>query len=95
MATYQILYWRDIHAQIRVFEGKKAISRPMPDRFQQEIDQLAMEEGLTGTDAYLDQWHWTEKRERPGSTQDVLNTLLQELEAEDEGGRGGQLCKRL
>ena len=86
MAIYQVLYWRDIPAQVRVFEGKKAISRPMPARFQEEIDQIAMEEGLTGTDAYLEQWRWTEKRERPGSTEEVLHALLLELEAEYESG---------
>jgi hypothetical protein len=82
MAIYQILYWKDIPAQVRVFEGRKAISRQMPDRFQLEIDQIAMEEGLTGSDDYLDQWDWTEKRERPGNSEEVLNALLQELEAE-------------
>lgn len=86
MAIYQILYWKDIPSQVRVFEGRKAISRPMPDRFQAEIDQIAMEEGLTGTDDYLDQWHWTEKRERPGNAEEVLNVLLQELEAKYDNG---------
>ncbi|MCZ6676672.1 MAG: virulence factor [Candidatus Poribacteria bacterium] len=82
MAIYQVLYWRDIPAQVRVYAGKKAISRPMPDRFQIEIDRIAMKEGLVGSDDYLEQWNWTEKRERPGDTEAVLNALLQELETE-------------
>ena len=82
MAMYQILYWKDIPAQVRVFEGRKPISRQMPKRFQVEIDRTAMETGLAGTDDYLDQWQWTEKRERPGEPEDILNALVEELEAE-------------
>lgn len=79
MATYQILYWKHIPAQVRVFEGKKPISQPMPDRFQTDIDRTAMREGLTGTDEYLDQWQWTEKRDRTGDARDVLKELVKEL----------------
>ena len=79
MATYQILYWKHIPAQVRVFEGRKPISQQMPDRFQTDIDRTAMSEGLTGTDEYLDQWQWTEKRERTGDARDVLKELVKEL----------------
>jgi hypothetical protein len=82
MAIYQILYWKDIPAQIRVFEGRKPISRQMPDRFQVAIDRTAMEEGLAGSDDYLDEWQWTKKMERPGDPEGVLSALLQELETE-------------
>jgi hypothetical protein len=82
MAIYQILYWKDIPAQIRVFEGRKPISRQMPNRFQVAIDRTAMEEGLAGSDDYLDEWQWTKKMERPGDPEGVLSALLQELETE-------------
>ena len=82
MAIYQILYWKDIPAQVRVYEGRKPISRQMPKRFQVEIDRTAMEMGLAGTDDYLDQWKWTEKRERPGEPDEILDALVQELESE-------------
>lgn len=81
MAEYQILYWKEIPAQIKVFEtGKRPISRALPDRFQQEIDRVAMREGLHGSDAYLDQWHWSDKMERPGSAEEVAAALLAELD---------------
>jgi hypothetical protein len=54
----------------------------MPKRFQVEIDRTAMEQGLAGTDDYLDQWKWTEKRERPGEPDEILDALVQELETE-------------
>jgi len=82
MAQYQILYWRDIPAQIKVYEGSKAVSRPLPDSFQQAIDRVAMAEGLIGSDEYLDQWHWSPKLARPGTTGEILEALLQEIEKE-------------
>ena len=82
MAEYKVLYWKDIPAQVKVFEGKKAISGKMPDRFQEEIDEIAMEQGLEQSGAYLDQWQWSEKLERPGDAKTVMNQLLQELQSE-------------
>ena len=83
MARYQILYWKHIPAQIKVSEeGKRSISRPMPDRFQVEIDRVAMQEGLAGSDAYLEQWKWTPKLERPGTAEEVAAALIRELEDE-------------
>jgi hypothetical protein len=86
MAKYQVLYWKDIPAQVKVLDGHKALSRPMPQRFQLEIDRRAMEEGLIGSDDYLNQWHWTAKLDRPGNADEALNALLQELEAEYDRG---------
>ena len=81
MAIYQVLYWKDIPAQVKVFEeGRRPVSRPLPAYFQEEIDRVAMEEGLAGTDDYLNQWQWSAKQERPGSAQQVLDALVSELE---------------
>jgi len=55
MAKYQILYWKDIPAQIKAFDGTRAVSRQLPERYQLEIDRLAMELGLAGGDEYLNQ----------------------------------------
>ena len=82
MAVYQVLYWQEIPAQVRVFDGRRPRSRQMPDRFQEAIDRTAMEQGLEGTDDYLEQWSWTARQERPGSPQEVLEALLAELEEE-------------
>jgi hypothetical protein len=86
MVKYQVLYWKDVPAQVKVLDGHKALSRPMPERFQLEIDRRAMEEGLIGGDDYLNQWHWTTKLDRPGNAEEVLNALLRELEAEYDCG---------
>lgn len=80
MAVYQVLYWKDIPAQIRVYEGKRPKAFQMPDWFQQEIDRVAMQEGLAGTDDYLNAWVWSEKMEREGDVEAVAQSLLAELE---------------
>ena len=86
MAIYQVLYWKDIPAQVKVFEqGRRPVSRPLPGFFQEEIDRVAMEEGLAGTDDYLNQWQWSAKQERPGSVQEVLDALVSELEQQWSG----------
>ena len=83
MAFYQVLYWKDIPAQVRVLvEGRRPQSRQMPERFQQEIDARAMREGLVGTDEYLQHWHWSEKSERDLSPDDLLDAVVRELERE-------------
>ena len=43
-----------------------------------------MSEGLAGSDDYLEQWEWSDDRERPGEAHAVLESLLSELEAEWE-----------
>lgn len=83
MTRYQILYWKSIPAQVKVFpESGRPLARQMPDRFQAEIDRIAMEQGLAGTDDYLNQWHWSAKLERSGTPAEVLDALIQELEAD-------------
>ena len=84
MAEYQVLYWKDIPAQVRVFDGKRRVARQMPPGFQEAIDRRAMKEGLAGTDAYLAHWEWSEKRERCGNPQVVLDAVIEELERERE-----------
>ena len=46
MTEYQVLAWRGIPAQARVSAAGKRISGQLPPRYQEEIDRVAMEEGL-------------------------------------------------
>ena len=83
VATYRILTWRGIPSLIKVFpdEGRPR-SVPLDDWFTAEIDRLAMREGLVGSDAYLEQFEWSEDLERPGSPEEVAAAIVAELEAE-------------
>jgi hypothetical protein len=89
MARYRILSWRDIPAQVKVLEeGRRPLSAALSERWQQEIDRVAMRDGLVGTDEYLAEWEWSPEAERPGSAADVLEALVAELEASREARRG-------
>ena len=52
--TVQVLYWQDVPSLVKDGDEKRQLS----DWFQQEIDRRAMEQGLVGSDAYLEHWHW-------------------------------------
>ena len=55
--TFRVLCWQDIPSVIQAGSEK----RQLPDWFQQEIDRRAMEQGLLGSDAYLEQWQGREE----------------------------------
>ena len=82
MTEYQVLAWRGIPAQVRVSAAGKRISAQLPSRYQEEIDRVAMEEGLYGSDDYLEHWKWGPRRQRAGDPQQVLDTVVAELVAD-------------
>lgn len=83
MARYRVLRWRDIPAQVKVRDDDgRRVSRPLPDRFQQEIDRVATREGATESDAYLAEWAWSDEEERPGGAEEVADRLVAELAAQ-------------
>ena len=80
MTKLQILYWQNIPSLVRATgaDGSK-VTRQLPDSFQQEIDRVAMQQGLVGSDAYLEQWRWGEAVEREGSPTEVAEEAEREL----------------
>ena len=67
--TVRVLYWQDVPSVVKSADGTK---QQLPDSFQQEIDRRAMEQGLVGSDAYLEHWHW---EEREGTLDEVVAEL--------------------
>jgi hypothetical protein len=51
-----VIYWRGIPAQVTASDGARSARAALDDRFQRAIDEAAMQEGLTGSDAYLAEW---------------------------------------
>lgn len=80
LATYQILYWRDIPSVVEATDGAGSAKLQLSDRFQALIDAVAMRLGMVGTDEYLDQWEHGEETERPGSAREVAEAVVTELE---------------
>jgi len=81
MATFKVLYWKDIPSQIAVEDGGDEVKMELGAAFQEKIDIVATQQGLVGTDAYLDHWHWSDEEERPGSAREVAEALQRELAA--------------
>lgn len=76
----RVLYWQEIPSLVRVTaEDGSQVSRQLPDWFQQEIDRVAMEQNLVGSDAYLEQFAWRELEPRDGAPNDVLDAVEAEL----------------
>ena len=82
MPRVQVLYWQDVPSVVRVGDVK----RQLPEWFQQEIDRLAMAQGLAGSDAYLEGWEWRDLGERAGDPA----TVAGEVEAELVSGYPGK-----
>ncbi len=56
MPEVTVILWRDIPAQVTSGSGRRATRALLPQRFQEAIDAAAMAAGMSGTDAYLEQW---------------------------------------
>jgi hypothetical protein len=80
MTTIQIVYWRDIPAQVKVKSGRVRASRQLTDRFQVAIDRAAMRSGLFNTDDYLNAWRTVDAPERDGEPEAVAAGVAAELE---------------
>jgi len=81
MATYKILYWQEVPSQIKAEDDQDEVNLPMPQRFMERVDRIAMQRGLAGSDDFLEQWHWSEEEEREGSAREVAEAVMAELEA--------------
>jgi hypothetical protein len=80
MASYRVMSWRDIPSQVKASDDTgTTVSQMLPPFFQQEIDRVAMAEGLMGTDEYLEAWAWSDESAREGSAQDVAEAVVKEI----------------
>jgi hypothetical protein len=79
MASYRIIAWREIPATVEALDDADHVTLPLSERFQALIDSLAMQLGLAGEDAYLEQWGVTDG-ERVGSAREVGAAVVAELE---------------
>ena len=73
---------QEIPSQIKVEDDQDEVSLPLPEHFQERIDELAAQRGLQGSDDYLAQWNWSDEQERPGSAHEVAEAIKAELEAQ-------------
>lgn len=81
MATYQLMCWQDIPTAVESREAGKVHKVQLSQRFQELVDLMAMKQGLTGSDAYLDHWSKGARQERDGSAEDIAKAVAAEIEA--------------
>ncbi|MEE3233511.1 MAG: virulence factor [Candidatus Latescibacterota bacterium] len=78
--VYKILFWREIPAQLKIFDGRRPVSHQLDKKFQISIDRIAMNEGLMDDDSYLEHWNWSKKEEFLGT----LDELIKKIEYEGD-----------
>ncbi len=79
---YQIVYWRDIPAQIKVRQDGRRVNRQLTVRFQEAIDEAAMRGQATDTDDYLAEWRSSEWQTSEEDAEALADALVAQLEAE-------------
>jgi hypothetical protein len=80
MARFRVMTWKGIPAQVKAEDAEGGrVSREMPAWFAQEIDRIAMREGLASTDAYLGLWSWSKPETREGTAAAVVDEVIREL----------------
>ncbi len=95
MATYRLICWREIPSVVEARADGKVHKVQLSRRFLELIDLVAMKQGLTQSDAYLDQWNKTAPQERAGAAADVAKAVAAEIEARFDQVRADALasCK--
>ena len=82
MAETQLIAWRDLPSMVVAREGDEVVKVPLPQRFQEAIDEAAMRLGETSSDTYLDGWTRSAWTQAAGAPADVAHALAESLERE-------------
>jgi hypothetical protein len=82
VARYHVIHWKEIPSLVEAFSGDQIVRVPLSQRFQDLIDALAMRDGASETEQYLEGWGQSSELERPGSPEEVAKHVADELEAE-------------
>ena len=82
MARYRIIQWRDLPSQVEAMDDQQTVRVQLSQRFQDLIDAIAMREGASESEAYLDGWAPGPETERPGDAETVAQQVAAELEAD-------------
>lgn len=82
MPEYVIAYWKDIPSSVEVGQGDGIVRIRLSSRFQRLIDTVAMQQGLTSSEAYLAHWEKRFEGTRTGEPREVARDIVSELEAQ-------------
>ncbi|MEH6392202.1 MAG: virulence factor [Sulfitobacter sp.] len=82
MPEVTIVYWRDIPAQVIVGKGRRGSKRPLPERFEQAIDRVAMKIGAENSDAYMAEWRKADPVSVEGDPEAIADTEAARIDVE-------------
>jgi len=91
MAKLTVVYWRDIPAQVIVKAGRSNAKQQLSERFEKAIDRAAMRAKLSGSDAYLEQWHRTAPSDCGDDLEAEARAAAERLETDYDEARLAQL----
>jgi hypothetical protein len=80
VTEYQITSWRELPSLVIARAGEQVAKVPLPQRFQEAIDDAAMRLGDTSADAYLDGWQRSAWQPMDGAPADVAARVAEELQ---------------
>jgi len=84
VAAYRVIFWKSIPSLVEAQEGDRTARVPLSQRFQDLIDAVAMRQGVTEAEAYLQGWQQGPVSDRPGPPESVAEAVAAELEASFE-----------
>ncbi|MEM9279649.1 MAG: virulence factor [Pseudomonadota bacterium] len=94
MAQLQVVYWRDIPAQVIVKAGRRNVAkRELSLRFTEAIDMCAMRTGAAETDDYLAEWRRADPVEVSDDIEAEAEKAAEALEADYDKERLVALVK--
>ena len=93
MAKSQIIYWRDIPIQVRGRNGRLRSTQPLSARFQKTVHRAAFRAKAINGFKYIEEWQPSAWQERDGGLEDVITTIVAELEATYNDQRLDQLAR--
>jgi len=76
-----VIRWKDVPSMVEADGAGGPVRLALSARFQDLIDAIAMREGATDTEAYLEGWSHDAEAERTGSAEEVASAVAAELEA--------------
>jgi Virulence factor len=81
VARYRVIHWKEIPSLVEAFEGHEVVRVPLSQRFQDLIDAVAMREGASESESYLEGWGQSADLECSGAPQEVAEQVVASLEA--------------
>ena len=81
MSEFQITSWRTIPSLVVARDEQDTVKVSLAQRFQEAIDEAAMQAGAADADAYMDGWNRSEWISHDGSPHDVAESVSKDLES--------------